>query len=298
MSKTKIGFIGLGAMGAAMVECLQRAGYELTVLANRSRAAVDVAIKRGAGEVNNAREIAECCDVIMLCVDTSASVEARMQGDDGIISGLSAGKIVIDFGTSLPDSTRRLGVAVAARGAVFLDAPLGRTPAHARQGKLNVMASGDKDAFEKVRPVLEVIGENVFYFGALGTGNTIKLINNFFGMTTASAMAEAFAMAEAAGVPAKQLHEVMAAGPLHSDMMDFIKAYAVDGDRDGIEFSIRNAHKDVGYYAAMATAMGVPSLMSGGANQALGLAANSGFGGRNVGEMVDFYRGFVGGKNK
>jgi len=289
--KPAIGFIGLGAMGAAMVEQLQSHGYALTVLANRTRAAVDAAVQRGAFEAATAREVAERSDIVMLCVDTSASVESRMRGDDGVIAGLSAGDTVIDFGTSLPDSTRRLGAQVAATGAVMLDAPLGRTPAMARQGRLNIMGAGDRAAFDKVRPVLEVLGENVFYFGDLGTGHTIKLINNFVTQSVANVVAEAFAMAEAAGLDGQQVYDAMSAGPGHSGIMDFIKAYALDGDNSAMEFSIRNARKDVLYYAALCDDLRMPSLMSAGAKQAFLLAERAGMGERHVSEMVDFYRG-------
>ena len=289
--KPTIGFIGLGAMGAAMVEQLQQHGYRLTVLANRARAAVDAAVQRGAAEADTARTIAENSDIVMFCVDTSASVESRMNGDDGVIAGLTPGKVVIDFGTSLPESTRRLGAQVAAMGAVMLDAPLGRTPAMAREGKLNIMGAGDKEAFERVRPVLEVLGENVFYFGALGTGHTMKLINNFVTQSVANVVAEAFAMAEAAGLDGRQVYDAMSAGPGHSGIMDFIKAYALDGDNSALEFSIQNARKDILYYAALCDALRMPSLMSAGAKQAFLLAERAGMGQRHVSEMVDFYRG-------
>lgn len=289
--KPAIGFIGLGAMGAAMVEQLQSHGYALTVLANRTRAAVDAAVQRGAFEATTAREVAERSDIVMLCVDTSASVESRMRGDDGVIAGLGTGKTVIDFGTSLPDSTRRLGAQVAATGAVMLDAPLGRTPAMAREGRLNIMGAGERAAFERVRPVLEVLGENVFYFGDLGTGHTIKLINNFVTQSVANVVAEAFAMAEAAGLDGQQVYDAMSAGPGHSGIMDFIKAYALDGDNSAMEFSIRNARKDVLYYAALCDDLRMPSLMSAGAKQAFLLAERAGMAERHVSEMVDFYRG-------
>ena len=302
MKQPTIGFIGLGLMGSAMVARLQQqddfAIGQLFVLANRSRQAIDAAIQRGATEVESGRVLAEKSDIIMLCMDTSDSVESRMLGDDGIIAGLSAGKVVIDFGTSLPDSTRRLGLQVAAQGAAMLDAPLGRTPAHAQDGKLNIMASGERNAFDNVRAVLEVLGENVFYFGALGTGHTIKLINNFYGMTVATAMAEAFAVGEAAGIDGQQLYDVMSAGPSHSPMMDLIKAYAVDGDREALQFSVGNARKDVVYYSAMTDAMGIPSLMSAGTKQSLGLASSEGYANRHVSEMVDLYRRVVGDKNE
>ena len=88
MSQAKIGFIGLGLMGSAMVENLQARGYALTVIANRSRTAIDAAVARGAVEVGTAREVADASDIIMLCMDTSQNVEARMRGEDGVIAGL------------------------------------------------------------------------------------------------------------------------------------------------------------------------------------------------------------------
>lgn len=289
MTDTKIGFIGLGLMGDAMVQRLQAKGYALNVLANRSRANVDAAVSRGAVECKSAKEVAEASDIIMLCMDTSASVEGRMMGEDGILAGLSAGKTVIDFGTSLPASTRMLGEKTAARGADYMDAPLGRTPAHALEGALNIMGAGDKAVFDRVKPVLDDLGENVFHLGPLGAGHTVKLINNFFGMTVATSMSEAFAMADLAGVERQTLYDVVSAGPLHSGMMDFVKGYAVDGDPDQLAFAIKNARKDVGYYATMADDAGVTSLMSGAPKQALGLAVANGKGDEMVSQMVDFF---------
>lgn len=254
-SLPRIGFIGLGLMGAAMVGRLQDKGYPLTVLANRSRAAVDAAVARGATEAKTARDLAQASDIVMLCMGTSEQVEARMLGDEGVLAGLSPDAVVIDFGTSQPASTRMLAERAAQQGATFLDAPLGRTPAHAKDGKLNIMGAGDADAFARVRPVLEDLGENVFHLGPSGTGHTIKLINNFFGMTTAMAMSEAFAMADAAGIPRDTLYGVMSAGPLRSGMMDLVRNYAVEG-RNDMDFSLGNACKDVGYYVAMGEHLG------------------------------------------
>ena len=289
MTKPKIGFIGLGLMGAAMVSRLQDLQYSVTVCANKSRPKIDAAVARGAIEVMTAHNVAEQSDIIMLCMDTSASVEARVRGSDGLISGLKPQAVVIDFGTSLPNSTRTLGSEVTASGGFYLDAPLGRTPTHALEGKLNIMASGDKLAFDAVFDVLQDLGENVFHLGALGSGHTIKLINNFFGMTVANAMAEAFAIADIAGVDRTQMHSVMAAGPLHSGMMDFVKAYAVDDDPNQLAFAIKNAAKDVGYYTQMAQDAGVESFMSQGALTALTAAIKQGRGDEMVSQMVDFY---------
>lgn len=289
MTKPAIGFIGLGLMGTAMVERLQSLDYPVTVIANRSRAAVDAAVARGATEAATARDLAAASDIVMLCVDTSASVEARMRGPDGVIAGLKPGAVIVDFGTSLPESTKALGAEVAAAGGVYLDAPLGRTPAHAKDGKLNIMAAGDKLTFDRIRPVLDDLGENVFHLGALGSGHTIKLLNNFFGMTTANAMAEVFAMADVAGIERKAVYDVIAAGPLHSGMMDFVKGYAVDGIPDTLAFSIRNAAKDVGYYAKMAADLNAETIMSKSANEALQTAIDEGDGDLMVSQMTDFF---------
>ena len=289
MSKPTIGFMGLGLMGGAMVGRLQDQGYAVNVIANRTRTYVDQAIARGATEVSTAKELAAASDIVMLCMDTSANVEARMRGADGVIAGLKQGAVVIDFGTSLPASTKALGDEVAAAGGQYLAAPLGRTPSHAKDGLLNIMGSGDKAAFDKVKPVLDDLGENVFHLGALGSGHTIKLINNFFGMTVANAMAEAFAMADVAGVPRQDLYDVVSAGPLKSGMMDFVKGYAVDGDPNQLAFAIKNAAKDVGYYAQMASDAGVESIMSKCALTALSTARDAGQADDMVSQMVDFY---------
>nr|WP_263618799.1 NAD(P)-dependent oxidoreductase [Seohaeicola saemankumensis] len=287
MTDKNIGFIGLGLMGAAMVECLQKNGYQVTVLGNRNRTGIEAALARGATEAATAREIAESCDIVMFCMGTSDHVESRVYGDDGVLAGTRAGQIVIDFGTSLPGSTQKIGADLAAKGATYLDAPLGRTPAHAVDGLLNIMCSGDEAAYAQVKPLLDVLGENVFHLGPLGSGHTIKLINNFFAMTTACAMSEAFAMADAAGIDREKLYGVMSAGPLKSGMMDFIRNYATEGKID-LAFSVANAAKDVGYYRTMAEGLGAKSRMSGAASATLGEALEAGHGEDMVPEMVDF----------
>lgn len=288
MGKPSVGFIGLGLMGSAMVQRLMDLDYPMTVLGHRDRSGIDAAVARGATEAKTAAELAANSDIVMFCMGTSASVEARVYGDEGVLAGVKPGTVVIDFGTSLPGSTRQIGADMDAKGAKYMDAPLGRTPSHGRDGMLNIMGAGDEDVYNSVKPVLDDLGENVFHVGPLGAGHTLKLINNFFAMTTATAMSEAFAVADLAGLPREKLYEVMAAGPLRSGMMDFIKAYAIDGDIQ-LAFSVANARKDVGYYAQMTDEMDVPSQMSHAAKNALGVAKANGFGEHMVPEMVDYF---------
>ena len=290
MSDTKIGFIGLGLMGSAMVENLQARGYNLTIVANRSRTAIDAAVARGANEVGTAREVAEQSDIIMLCMDTSANVEARMRGADGIIAGLQNGAVVVDFGTSLPASTRTLAQEVAAAGGQMLDAPLGRTPAHAQEGKLNIMAAGDKAAYDKIEPVLKDMGENVFHLGASGSGHTVKLLNNFLGMSIANAVAELYAVADLQGVDRQSVYNVISAGPLHSMMMDFVSKYALEGSDEALAFSIKNGAKDIGYYAQMLEDAGTSSSLVSCANHAMKEAIANGKGEDMIPIMMDHYK--------
>ena len=288
--ESRIGFVGLGLMGSAMVGRLQDCNYQLTVLGNKDRTGLDQALTRGALEAASGVDLAKQSDVIMLCMGTSDQVEERILGEQGIISGLSSGKIIIDFGTSLPSSTKEISSKIADTGAVILDAPLGRTPHHAKDGLLNIMASGDKDAFDAVRTILENLGENVFYLGDLGTGHTIKLMNNFFGMTIANAMAEVFTVADAAGVSRETVYKVISAGPLHSSMMDFISAFGLEGDKSKLEFAIKNAFKDVSYYRLMTQNLGINSIMSESSSKALSQANDGGYANAMVCEMIDFFK--------
>lgn len=275
-------------MGSAMVERLQSLGYPMTVIAHRKREAIDAAVARGATEAKTPGELAQASDVVMLCVDTSASVEANMNGPDGVIAHIKPGSLVIDFGTSLPQSTLQLEAALKSKGASMMDAPLGRTPAHAVDGLLNIMSAGSDEDFARAKPIFDDLGENIFHIGPISTGHTLKLINNFFAMTMACAASEAFALADLAGLKRETLYDVMASGPLHSGMLDFIKANAVDGVKDMLAFSIANGRKDVGYYNSMADDLGAPSFLSPATKQALGLARSTGWADKMVPEMVDF----------
>lgn len=288
MNKPTIGFIGLGLMGGNMAQCLLDNGYKLNVM-GRNKQAVEQVTARGATQVSTPKELAEASDIIMLCVTTSDVVESLIYSDDGILAGIKEGAVVIDYGTSIPASTRKIGADLKAKGAGMLDAPLGRTPAHAKDGLLNIMAAGDKETFEKVKSVLDVQGENVFYLGALGAGHVAKLINNFMGMTTVCAMSQAFAVADRAGLETQQLFDIMSAGPSNSPFMQFCKKYAVDGVSD-LGFSIANANKDIGYFVQMVEDMGTRAQIAEGTASNLQAALDSGLGDGNVPEIFDYFK--------
>ena len=288
MSKPVIGFIGLGLMGANMVENLQNRGFEVVFIA-RKQDVIDKVLARGnATLAKSPKELAEKSDIVQLCVTTSEVVEGLVYGDDGLMAGMKAGSVLIDFGTSIPASTQKIGADLAKEGIGMIDAPLGRTPAHATTGKLNIMAAGDKTTFDKYEPMLKEQGENIFYLGALGAGHTTKLINNFMGMTTVTAMSQAFAAAELAGVDRQQLYDIMSSGPSNSPFMKFCKNYAVDGVSD-LGFSINNANKDLGYFAQMVSDLGSQSLVAEATSKSLQAAVDAGMGDGNVPEIFDYF---------
>ncbi len=287
MTKPIIGFIGLGLMGGNMAENLQNKGYQLVVL-NRNKEAEAAVVARGGSLAKTPAELARASDIVMLCVTTSAVVESLVYGEEGILAGIREGSVLIDFGTSVPASTLKIGADLASKGAGMIDAPLGRTPAHARDGMLNIMAAGAPETFEKIKPILEEQGENVFYLGALGSGHTTKLINNFMGMTTVCAMSQAFAVAERAGVDRQQLFDIMSAGPSNSPFMQFCKKYAVDGVSD-LGFSIANANKDLAYFLQMVADLGTRSQIAEGTSANLQAAVDAGMASANVPEIFDYF---------
>ncbi len=288
MTKPVIGFIGLGLMGGNMVENLQNRGYEVNVMDLNKDAVAAVLARGNASEAASGKELAEKSDIVMLCLTTSEVVEKVVYGDTGILAGMSEGKTLIDFGTSIPASTKKIGADLAAKGAGMIDAPLGRTPAHAKDGLLNIMAAGDIETFNKVKPVLDEQGENVFHLGALGSGHVTKLVNNFMGMTTVATMSQAFAVAKRAGVDGQQLFDIMSAGPSNSPFMQFCKFYAVDGE-EKLGFSVSNANKDLGYFLALCEELGTTSLIAEGTSKSLQAAVDKGLGQNDVPVIFDYF---------
>jgi len=288
MTKPVIGFIGLGLMGGNMVENLQKRGYEVNVM-DLSQDAVDAVLARGnATQFTSGKELAAASDIVQFCLTTSNVVEMIVYGEDGVLAGMKEGSTLVDFGTSIPASTIKIGAALAEKGCGMIDAPLGRTPAHAKDGLLNIMAAGDVETFNKVKPVLEEQGENVFHLGKLGAGHTTKLINNFIGMTTVTAMSQAFAVAKAAGVDGQQLFDIMSAGPSNSPFMQFTKFYAVDNE-EKLGFSVANANKDLGYFLQMVSDLGTESPIAEGTSKALQAGVDAGLGQNDVPVIFDYF---------
>ncbi len=267
MSKQKIGFIGVGYMGHGMAKNLLQKGYPLWVKGNRNRTPVDDLVGMGATEAASPREMAEICDIIHLCLSNSPQVEAAFRGPDGILAGARTGLIVIDTTTADPTSTAVLAEELAAKGGIFVDAPLGRTPKEAEAGTLDAMVGCDAATFARVKPVLDCWAGTITHVGPTGSGHKMKLLMNFISLGYASLYAEAVVLGAKVGIPPAKVRQVIGASRLSNGFFDTFMTYAVDRDREIHKFTIANAAKDLRYVGAMADDAGVVSVMASAAKQ-------------------------------
>jgi 3-hydroxyisobutyrate dehydrogenase-like beta-hydroxyacid dehydrogenase len=165
--KPVIGFIGVGLMGHGMAKNIRTGGYELWYLDQRP---MESLLKLGAHEAANAKDMAQRCDIIHICLQNSGQVESVVLGDTGILAGAREGLIIIDTSTSDPASTLKLVQEVEGKGVRLIDASLGRTPKEAEEGTLDAMVAGDDDVFERVKPVIECWAGRIIRVGAVGNG--------------------------------------------------------------------------------------------------------------------------------
>jgi 3-hydroxyisobutyrate dehydrogenase-like beta-hydroxyacid dehydrogenase len=273
----RIGFIGAGLMGHGMAKNIVEKGYPLTVLAHRNRAPIEDLLARGATEAESPAAIARASDVLILCVPSSAEVEACVFADDGILAGAHDGLIVIDCTTAEPASTERVAKALAARNVRFADAPLTRSPKDAEAGRLNTLVGADEATLAAIRPVLETFCENVFHVGPLGAGHTLKLINNFLSQGSAALIAEAVTTATKAGINLRTLFEVVSAGGANSSVFQRFMPWVL-GEESDMVFKLKNGQKDVRYYTHLAEAVGSTAFLGEAVHQIYTLAAAQGEG--------------------
>ena len=276
--KERVGFIGLGAMGVGMAANVRKAGYPLCVMGHTRREPVERLVGMGATEVSTPAELRQQCDVVILCVTTSDAVEDIVKSEHGLLSAGDNPFMLIDCGTSRPDSTLALGELLAKNGCSMMDVPLGKSAAAAEEGTLNMMAGGSDEDYARAKPLLETMSENLFHVGGLSMGHRIKLINNGYSMAVAVLAAESMAVAREGGVNLKLVHQVMGAGPNRSDFFDWVMEAAVNEDESKLAFALKNGHKDMGYFSAMADEVGVNATLPAAAHERLTQIVEAGHG--------------------
>ena len=195
----RVGFIGLGHVGAKLAGSLLRNGFDLTVR-DIDQANAAALIELGADWVDSDRELAETCDVIITCLPSPVVSAEVMEAEDGVIAGLSSGKIWMEMSSSDEAEVKRLGAMVATKGAVALDSPVSGGCHRAATGNIAIFVGGERSAFERVLPLLTTIGRQILHTGPLGTASIMKVATNYLAGVQLISTGEAFMVAKKAGV--------------------------------------------------------------------------------------------------
>jgi 3-hydroxyisobutyrate dehydrogenase-like beta-hydroxyacid dehydrogenase len=251
--KPAIGIVGVGMMGHGIARNVLKHGYRLTALEHAGNQPLAELIEAGAKTQVSAMAVAASADIVLICVTGSPEVEAVLMGEGGVLQGLRTDAVVIDCSTAIPTSTERLAAAVKRSGGRFLDAAMTRTPKEAAEGRLNLLVGGEAALFAECRPLLECFAENITHVGPVGSGHRMKLLHNYVSLGFIALLAEAAACAERAGVARETFVDVLAKGGGGGIALERMQPYLLHEDLSGLRFSMANAHKDLGYYMAMAT---------------------------------------------
>lgn len=277
----KVGFIGLGIMGASMASNLQRGGYALVVHDIR-RAAAAPHLAAGAAWADTPRGVAEAADVVFTSLPGPAEVEAVALGDEGLLGGMSAEKVYFDLSTNSPSLIRQIHGIFGGQGVSVLDAPVSGGPRGARTRKLALWVGGDESVFLRYKPVLDAIGDYVVRVGPIGAGSVAKLVHNCAGYAINCALAEVFTLGVKAGVEPLALWQAVRQGALgRQRTFDRLADQFLLGKYEPPTFTLRLAHKDVSLATALGREQHVPMRMADLALAELTEALNRGWGDRD-----------------
>jgi 2-hydroxy-3-oxopropionate reductase len=268
-----VGFIGLGVMGRPMALHLQAAGHELHVWARRPQSAdgLDAVVHATPAALGVA------CEVVFTVVTSSADVEAVALGTDGLIHGMAPGSVLVDCSTIAPDAARRIAARLGEKGIAMLDAPVSGGAQGAIDATLAIMAGGEAAVLERVRPLLEKLGQRIVHVGPNGAGQVAKACNQMIMVAAIEAVAEAMRLAAAAGVDCAKVRQALSGGSAASRVLDVMGKRMVERDfAAGIEARLH--HKDFGLVLEGARRSGVPLALTASVGQQLNALMAMGFG--------------------
>ncbi len=256
----KVGYIGLGIMGAAIARNLMKAGHEL-VVHNRSQAIVDQLVSEGAKRANSPREVARQVEFVFTNLPDSPDVELVALGKDGIIEGAHDGLIFIDNSTIKPETARKIAERLAEAGVASLDAAVSGGDVGARNGTLTIMVGGPEDAFQKAVPLFEAMGKAWVLVGDSGAGQIAKACNQIIVGAQMVALAEALITAQKAGVDPQRMVEAIKGGAAQMWTLDVKPPRLFAGNRQP-GFKAYMQHKDLGIVLDTARTYGIPLPMT------------------------------------
>jgi 3-hydroxyisobutyrate dehydrogenase len=284
----KIGFIGIGLMGLPLCSRLLAAGFPLTIW-NRSPEKCNALQAAGATVAHSPQTLAEAVDIIMLCVSDSAAVESVVYQENGLLAGLSANKIVIDFSSITPTLTRQLASAVAHQKAHWIDAPVSGGVVGAEQGTLVIMAGGNAALIDSIRPVLAAIAQRVTTMGPSGSGQVTKLCNQLIVAANAVLIAEAVALAEKSGVDATLLAPALAGGFADSKPFQLLAPRMSQHQFEPVQWRVKTLLKDLETAVTQAQAAGTETPLAAHAAKRLRAHDENGFSEADLSSLIELF---------
>ena len=255
----RIGFIGLGTMGASFATNIIKAGFEVTVH-DLHRQVAEPHLAAGAKWSASPRELAAASDVILTSLPGPPEVEAvALDETDGLIAGMAPGAVLFDLSTNSPTMIRRIHAVMAEKGLHCFDAPVSGGPKGAASGKLAIWVGGDEAVFTAHRGALDALGDQVCYIGPIGAGAVAKLVHNAAGYAIQTALAEVFSVGVKAGVEPLALWEAVRQGARgRQRTFDSLSDHYLINQYDPADFALKLAHKDVSLAAELGREFGVP----------------------------------------
>ena len=281
----RIGFIGLGRMGASIARHLQTAGHPLLVHDVRREAAAGH-LERGARWADSPSELAAGSDLVLTCLPGPPEVEATVLASGGVLEGLQPGAVYVDLSSSSPTLIRSIAERLAARGCIALDAPISGGVTGAEKGTLQVMVGGDEATYERIRPVLLAFGSRVSRMGDVGSGTVAKLVHNLIYITTRNVLAEGFTLGVKAGVQPEALLEAVQGSAFGQGLLltHYLPEMVFKGSFEPVRFAMKLARKDVALATALARECDVPMPFAALTEQMLVEAVARGWGDEDYGK--------------
>lgn len=286
----RLGMVGLGAMGEGIVPRLLAAEHAVTGW-NRTRSRADALIRQGMKWADSPREVAEQSDVIFSIVTEAAAVRDVALGPDGILAGLSQEGIYLDMSTIAPESSRAIASEFKKAGRIMLDAPISGSPVTLKQGNASLMVGGDRDAFERVKPVLLTIGAKATYIGENGMAVQMKLAINLVLMVEVIAFGEGIALAEKGGVARDVAVEAMLSSVAASPVLGYRGPFILEGNMpDKPLADVNLQQKDMLLVLEQGRKLGSPVPLAAAANEMMNACRGLGIDHRDFVTAHEVYR--------
>ena len=260
MEKTRVGFIGLGNVGGSLAGNLLHCGVDLTVR-DLDPERVGQFVAQGAKSGQTPKEIAEQVDIIITCLPSPAATNAVMEGADGILAGLAAGKIWLEMSTTAESEVKRLALLVEAKGAAAMDCPVSGGCHRAATGNISIFAGGNRSTFERVLPILSILGRQILHTGPLGSASILKVMTNYLCTVHLVALTEALTTMKVLRLDMNTVYEAIRISSANSFVHETESQVILNGSRD-ISFTMDLVIKDVGLFDEIAREQGVPLELS------------------------------------